>query len=132
MTISCRTHQMPENCGGQFYFTKAFDKFAPMGPVLLSPEESGKYKSVKLVTKVNGDVVQGSQCLQDMIFSATEKMSWMRQETTIPVGTAVMTGTAAGVGLFRKPQKFLKDSDVVEVELVGAGAGVLRNKMVTV
>ncbi|KAK4494335.1 hypothetical protein PRZ48_014633 [Zasmidium cellare] len=128
--ISCRTHQAPENCGWQFYFAKAFDKFAPMGPVLLNPE--ALTKDVKLVTKVNGDVVQESKCLEDMIFSINDILSWMSQETTIPAGTAVMTGTPAGVGLFRKPQLFLKDSDVVEIELAGAGAGVLKNKIVVV
>ncbi len=47
--------------------------------------------------------------------------------TTIPAGTAVMTGTAAGVGAFRKPKRFLQDGDVVEVEM--QKVGVLRNKM---
>lgn len=128
--ISCRKYQAPEACGWQFYFAKAFDKFAPMGPVLLSPE--ALTKDVKLVTKVNGDVVQESKCLEDMIFSINDILSWMSQETTIPAGTAVMTGTPAGVGLFRKPQLFLKDGDVVEVELAGVGAGVLQNKIVVV
>jgi 2-keto-4-pentenoate hydratase/2-oxohepta-3-ene-1,7-dioic acid hydratase in catechol pathway len=36
-----------------------------------------------------------------------------------------MTGTAAGVGVFRTPKTFLQDGDVVEVEM--EVAGVLRN-----
>jgi 2-keto-4-pentenoate hydratase/2-oxohepta-3-ene-1,7-dioic acid hydratase in catechol pathway len=47
--------------------------------------------------------------------------------TTIPQGTAVMTGTPAGVGAFRNPRRFLKDSDVVEVEI--SKVGILRNKI---
>jgi 2-keto-4-pentenoate hydratase/2-oxohepta-3-ene-1,7-dioic acid hydratase in catechol pathway len=47
--------------------------------------------------------------------------------TTIPAGTAVMTGTAAGVGAFQKPKKFLQDCDVVEVEM--QKVGTLSNRM---
>lgn len=38
-----------------------------------------------------------------------------------------MTGTAAGVGVFKSPPQFLKDSDIVEIEI--PGIGVLRNKI---
>lgn len=47
--------------------------------------------------------------------------------TTIPAGTAVMTGTPAGVGAFRKPKTFLQDGDVVKVEM--RKVGVLSNKL---
>jgi 2-keto-4-pentenoate hydratase/2-oxohepta-3-ene-1,7-dioic acid hydratase in catechol pathway len=45
--------------------------------------------------------------------------------TTIPAGTAVMTGTPAGVGAFRSPKTFLADGDEVEVEV--SDIGVLKN-----
>lgn len=38
-----------------------------------------------------------------------------------------MTGTLGGVGLFMKPQAFLKDGDEVAVEI--GGIGRLSNKM---
>jgi 2-keto-4-pentenoate hydratase/2-oxohepta-3-ene-1,7-dioic acid hydratase in catechol pathway len=47
--------------------------------------------------------------------------------TTIPKGTAVMTGTPAGVGIFRSPRRLLKDGDVVEVEI--SNIGILKNKI---
>ena len=47
--------------------------------------------------------------------------------TTIPQGTAVMTGTPSGVGAFRKPRSFLRDGDVVEVEV--SKVGILRNRI---
>lgn len=47
--------------------------------------------------------------------------------TTIPAGTAVMTGTAAGVGAFRKPKKFLEHGDLVEIEM--HDIGTLANTM---
>jgi 2-keto-4-pentenoate hydratase/2-oxohepta-3-ene-1,7-dioic acid hydratase in catechol pathway len=40
-------------------------------------------------------------------------------------GTVIMTGTPAGVGFARKPPLFLRDGDVVEVEV--GGIGILTN-----
>ena len=39
-----------------------------------------------------------------------------------------MTGTPSGVGLFMEPKGFLKDGDMVEVDVEGIGA--LRNRIV--
>jgi 2-keto-4-pentenoate hydratase/2-oxohepta-3-ene-1,7-dioic acid hydratase in catechol pathway len=39
-----------------------------------------------------------------------------------------MTGTPAGVGVFRKPPVFMKPGDVIEMEI--QGLGVLRNSVV--
>ncbi|KAK5047135.1 hypothetical protein LTR84_007078 [Exophiala bonariae] len=126
--LSCRFFQLPKNSGGQFFFAKAFDKFAPIGPVLVSPEQyEVAAKGRKLTTRVNGSVVQNVEIAKDMIFSPAQILSHMSQGTTIPAGTAVMTGTPAGVGAFRSPKSFLKDGDVVEVEI--GGIGVLKNTM---
>jgi 2-keto-4-pentenoate hydratase/2-oxohepta-3-ene-1,7-dioic acid hydratase in catechol pathway len=70
---------MPEQNGGQFYFAKAFDKFAPMGPVLVSPDIFKDGKGVKLTTRVNGEVMQEVEMTQDMIFSPARILSFMSQ-----------------------------------------------------
>ncbi|GAB7332796.1 hypothetical protein MBLNU13_g04526t1 [Cladosporium sp. NU13] len=49
----------------------------------------------------------------------------MSQETTIPAGTAVMTGTPAGVDAFQSPKSFLGDGDKIEVAV--SGVDTLRN-----
>ncbi|KAJ6096513.1 hypothetical protein N7486_007259 [Penicillium sp. IBT 16267x] len=124
--LSCRMFQLPQNSGGQFYFAKAFDRFAPIGPTLISPKlfKSGDFN---LVTKVNGEVRQRADFQKDMIFSSEKILSHMSQGTTIPAGTAVMTGTPQGVGAFLKPKSFLQDGDVVEIEM--GKVGTLRNKI---
>ncbi|KAJ6787999.1 hypothetical protein PWT90_01111 [Aphanocladium album] len=124
--LSCRKFQMPGNSGGQFFFAKAFDKFAPIGPSLISPQLFAAGMQ-KLVTKVNGEIRQTAHFESDMIFSAELILSHMSQGTTIPAGTAVMTGTPAGVGAFRKPKQFLQHEDVVEVEM--NKIGTLRNEI---
>ncbi|TPX15234.1 uncharacterized protein E0L32_004511 [Thyridium curvatum] len=127
--LSCRLFQDPDQMGGQYFFAKAFDKFAPIGPVLVSPEifaNGGQGR--KLTTKLNGKVMQEASIDEDQIFSPAQVLSWMSQATTIPAGTAVMTGTPAGVGYFHEPKRLLRDGDVVEIELEGLPA--LQNKIV--
>ncbi|KAJ5629926.1 hypothetical protein N7528_003583 [Penicillium herquei] len=127
--ISCRFFQLPEQSGGQFFYAKAFDKFAPVGPVLVSPHIFNKIKgTASLVTRVNGQVRQDTAIQTDMIFSPEQVLSWMSQSTTIPAYTVVMTGTPAGVGVFQKPRQLLKNGDVMEVEVTGLGR--LKNKVV--
>ena len=43
-------------------------------------------------------------------------------------GDIVSTGTPAGVGVFQKPQIFMKAGDVVEIE--AEGIGILRTPIV--
>jgi 2-keto-4-pentenoate hydratase/2-oxohepta-3-ene-1,7-dioic acid hydratase in catechol pathway len=74
---------------------------------------------MRLTTKVNGVVKQDSNT-NDMIFNVAQIVSHLSRGTTLRKGTVIMTGTPSGVGYFRK--EFLKDGDVVEVEIEGVGA----------
>ncbi|KAJ6133738.1 hypothetical protein N7523_000060 [Penicillium sp. IBT 18751x] len=126
--ISCRFFQLPEQSGGQFFYAKAFDKFAPIGPVLVGPESFEKTKEgARLITRVNGEIKQNTVIVKDMIFNPARVLSWMSQSTTIPAYTAVMTGTPSGVGAFHSPRQFLKNGDLIEVEITGIGT--LKNQI---
>ncbi|KAF4257335.1 hypothetical protein KXV22_009476 [Aspergillus fumigatus] len=126
--LSCRFFQLPKQSGGQFFYAKAFDRFAPVGPVLVHPSVWHKAeKTARLVTRVNGHVKQDSHLSTDMINTPARILSWMSQGTTIPAYTIVMTGTPAGVGAFQTPRQFLKDKDSVDIEITGLG--VLQNRV---
>lgn len=77
--ISCRKFQLPQNSGGQFFFAKAFDKFAPIGPTLISPELFANGTGYQVITKVNGEVRQTGDIMKDMIFPPSEILSHMSQ-----------------------------------------------------
>jgi 2-keto-4-pentenoate hydratase/2-oxohepta-3-ene-1,7-dioic acid hydratase in catechol pathway len=77
--ISCRLFQMPEQAGGQFFFAKAFDKFAPLGPTLINPNIFDGGKGVILTTRVNGKAVQEVEIMKDMIFAPAKILSFMSQ-----------------------------------------------------
>lgn len=65
--------------GGQFFFAKAFDKFAPIGPTLISPEIFANSTSFIVTTKVNGEIRQEANLKKDMIFSPETVLSHMSQ-----------------------------------------------------
>ncbi|GIK07247.1 hypothetical protein Aspvir_002905 [Aspergillus viridinutans] len=126
--LSCHFFQLPEQSGGQFFYAKAFDRFAPVGLVLVHLSLWHKAeKTARLMTRVNRQVKQDSHLATDMIYEPARILSWMSQGTTIPAYTIVMTGTPAGVSAFQSPRQFLKDKDLVEIEITGLG--VLKNRI---
>ena len=60
-----------------------------------------------------------------MIFRIDELIAYVSQVATLEPGDLIYTGTPAGVGVARTPQRFLKPGDVVEIEI--ESLGVLRN-----
>ncbi|KAK3367749.1 hypothetical protein B0H63DRAFT_535846 [Podospora didyma] len=114
------------SCGGQYTYAKGFDKFAPLGPRLVHPRHITPDARGRITTRVNGRTVQDSHF--DFIFPIDEVLAFLSQGTTIAAGTAILTGTPAGVGWFQDPKTSLKDGDVVEVEV--QPIGVLSNTIV--
>lgn len=117
--LTARLFQDPKVSGGQFSFSKAFDNFAPMGPMIVNATTFGPVAEKKIITTVNGRIVQESAV--DLIWSPAELVSFLSQGRTLPAGTAIMTGTPAGVGWFQEPQYSLQDGDLVEVSIDGIG-----------
>lgn len=78
--LSCRFFQLQPNSGGQFFYAKAFDRFAPMGPLLVSASRYGTTNAARrLKTRVNGKVVQDVEIAKDMIFTPAQVLSHMSQ-----------------------------------------------------
>lgn len=128
--VSSRWWQMPENGGGQHGFAKSFDGFAPVGPVIAAPEAVGGHDGVgilELVTRVNGEERQRAR-LDDLLFGVADLLIHLTKGVTVRAGTLIMTGTPGGVGFFMKPQRWLDEGDVVEVEI--SSIGVIRNRFV--
>ena len=120
--VSARWWQR-EGGGGQFSRGKSFDTFCPIGPVAPATSVPDP-QALRIVTRVNGHVMQDAPT-SGMIRSVARIIAEVSRGTTLAAGTVVLTGTPAGVGFGRKPPVFLKDGDVVEVEI--AGVGRVRN-----
>ncbi|KAH6650271.1 hypothetical protein F5144DRAFT_588788 [Chaetomium tenue] len=114
--------------GGQWSLGKGFDGWAPFGPGIVRAVggngggEGGirDPQGLGIRTRVNGQVVQDSTTA-DMVFGVARTVAFLSQGTTLMPGDVIFTGTPQGVGMGRKPQVWLKDGDVVEVELDGVG-----------
>jgi 2-keto-4-pentenoate hydratase/2-oxohepta-3-ene-1,7-dioic acid hydratase in catechol pathway len=127
--VSARAWQRdPKKAGGvpQWCFSKGFDKFAPLGPLLVSPSVVGNASDLTLRTLVNGEERQNTST-DDLLFGVEAIISFISQGTTLEAGTVVLTGTPSGVAMGMKEPKYLSDGDVVEVSI--SGLGRVRNKM---
>jgi 2-keto-4-pentenoate hydratase/2-oxohepta-3-ene-1,7-dioic acid hydratase in catechol pathway len=124
--VSARDWQLKKE-GKQWMVGKTFDTFAPIGPVIVTPDELPDPHQLPIRLRLNGQTMQDSNTSQ-MIFNVGAVVAYISQVFTIEPGDLIFTGTPPGVGFARKPPVFLKSGDVVEVEI--DGIGVLRNPVV--
>ncbi len=103
---------------------KNFEATGGFGPWMVTADEIAPDRQLKLQTRLNGEVVQDSHT-GHMIFPVARLISYASTIFTLVPGDVIVTGTPAGVGWSRKPPRFMKPGDVVEVEI--EGIGVLRN-----
>jgi 2-keto-4-pentenoate hydratase/2-oxohepta-3-ene-1,7-dioic acid hydratase in catechol pathway len=121
--VSARDIQFKDN---QITIGKNFDRFAPIGPCIVTTDELTDPGAVRLTTRLNGRTMQDGST-SEWLFPLPRVISFLSQVMTLEPGDIVTTGTPAGVGYFRKPQVFMKPGDVVEIE--AEGIGVLRNRI---
>jgi len=114
--------------GNQWCRGKSFDTFAPLGPAIVTPDEIRDPQSLNLKAYVNGEVRQSGNT-SDHIFSVRDLIVFLSGSTTLPAGTVIFTGTPTGAGFARNPPLFLKQGDVVTIEIEGLGS--LTNPVVT-
>lgn len=127
--VSARKWQREKAYAGgvpQFCFSKGFDKYAPLGPAIVSHPTVGDPGNLQLKTFVNGELRQDTNT-DDLIFDVPTIVSFVSQGTTLEKGSLIMTGTPSGVGMGQVPPKYLQDGDVVEVEIEKLGR--LRNRV---
>jgi len=109
---------------GQWFRGKSQDTFCPVGPRMVPVHDLGDAADLRVVQRLNGEVLQDSRTSR-LVFGVRELVSFVSRALTLLPGDLVLTGTPAGVGVFRTPKVSLRPGDVVEVEV--EGIGVLRN-----
>ena len=117
--VSARDWQLKKG-GGQWCRGKTFDTFAPLGPCLALKDEIRDPGRLRITTTVNGEVLQDSNT-SDLIFDIPALIEFLSGSTTLAPGTVILTGTPQGVGMARKPQRWLRAGDTVVVEIEGIG-----------
>ena len=110
--VSARDLQFAD---GQWTRGKSPDTFCPVGPLVPAAEIPDPH-DLRIRAIVSGEVLQDSTTA-NLIFGIDEVIAYASQTTTLEPGDLILTGTPAGVGVFRDPQRLLQPGDEVTIEI---------------
>ena len=147
--VSARDVQLPKT---QFYESKSYPTFTPVGPclVLLDEDELERFGDLRLRLWVNGELRQDAAVEDDMIYSPLEALQALSRFQRLDRGDLLLTGTPEGTALSAPPKpaeiiaaflppalkwklffqrqaqnpKYLRHGDIVEVA-IGTGDGAI-------
>ncbi|MDG4831486.1 fumarylacetoacetate hydrolase family protein [Solwaraspora sp. WMMD1047] len=111
----------------QFSLGKSFPGYGPVGPWLTTVDELADPDQLDLVCTLNGEQVQVGNT-RDMVFPVTELVAYLSGVGPLYPGDLIFTGTPPGVGMGRRPPRYLAPGDVLESRI--AGLGELRHRLV--
>jgi 2-keto-4-pentenoate hydratase/2-oxohepta-3-ene-1,7-dioic acid hydratase in catechol pathway len=116
--VSEREYQLER--GGQWDKGKNCETFNPLGPWLVTAEEIADPQALGLRLWVNGRLRQEGST-ENMIFGVHYLVWYLSQFMVLRPGDVINTGTPAGVALGLAGQPYLREGDVVELEIDGLG-----------
>ncbi|MGA9628141.1 MAG: fumarylacetoacetate hydrolase family protein [Bryobacteraceae bacterium] len=115
--VSARDFQMATT---QWMIGKTFDTFAPIGPAIVTAEEIEDPHNLDISLTLSGQVMQNSNT-RHLIFGVPKLIAFLSSVFTLEPGDIISTGTPGGVGMARKPPRWLKPGDEVVVRVAGLG-----------
>lgn len=105
----------------QWVRAKGADTFGPWGPWITTADEVGDPQDLRIRTWVSGELMQEASTAE-MHFSVAELIAFASESVTLDAGDVIATGTPAGVGVARRPQRFLAGGDTVRIAIDGLGS----------
>lgn len=105
---------------GQWTKGKSFPSFGPLGPWLVTPDEIGDVQNLDMWCDVNGERMQTGNT-RTMIFPVAHLVAYTSRFMRLDPGDVITTGTPPGVGMGKKPPRFLKAGDRVKLHIQGLG-----------
>ena len=99
---------------------KSFPTFCPIGPYVTTKDEIPDHRSLRLVTRLNGEVMQDA-ILSDLIWDIPDLIESYSKSIPFEPGDILSTGTPGGVGAGRNPPVFMKAGDTISVSVEGVG-----------
>jgi 2-keto-4-pentenoate hydratase/2-oxohepta-3-ene-1,7-dioic acid hydratase in catechol pathway len=113
--------------GGQFSLGKSRRGYGPIGPWVVTPDELTKPDDLALGCSVNGETMQDARTT-DLIFDVPQLITELSAVVPLLPGDVIFTGTPAGIGVVRKPPRFLQPGDTLQSWI--EGIGTIRNNIV--
>ena len=107
---------------------KNFERSGSLGPWIVTPDELDPMGELQVMTRVNGEERQ-NDTTDNLMFPFRYLISYLSTFYRLKPGDIIATGTPNGAGARFDPPRYLKDGDVVEVEV--PGIGILRNAVET-
>ena len=104
---------------GQWTRGKSPDTFCPVGPMVPASQVPDPH-ALPIRAIVSGETLQDSNT-SNLIFGIDEIISYASQTSTLEAGDLILTGTPAGVGVFRDPKRLLQPGDTVTIQIDGVG-----------
>src|SRR5215467_1679334 len=122
--VSARDIQLATS---QWTLGKSLSTFAPLGPHIVTRDEVPDPHTLDIRLSIGGETLQHSNT-REFIFGVPELIEYISRFITLEPGDIISTGTPSGVGLGRKPPRWLQAGDevVIEIEKIG----ILRNPVV--
>ena len=115
--VSARDLQFAD---GQWTRGKSPDTFCPVGPMTAAADVADPH-ALGIRAILNGETMQDSTTA-NLIFGIDEIISYASKTSTLEAGDLILTGTPAGVGIFREPQRLLQPGDEITIEIDGLGS----------
>lgn len=106
---------------------KSFDTTGPIGPWIVTDDEVADPLALEMRLFVNGELLQ-QETTAGMVYDIYQQIEHLSAAMTLEPGDILATGTPSGVGVARKPPRFLQVGDVMRAEI--DGIGVIENKVV--
>ena len=104
----------------QFGLGKSYPGFSPQGPWLVTPNELANPDDLELGCAIDGEEVQNSRT-SSMIYPVSKLVASLSANVTLYPGDVIFTGTPSGVGIGRKPQRFLRPGEHLRSWISGIG-----------
>ena len=105
---------------------KDFDTGNALGPWLVTADEIPDPQALTMITRVNGEEWSRGNS-RDMHHTFEQVVAYVSEEETLYAGEVLGSGTVGG-GCGNELGRFLKDGDVIELEV--SGIGILKNRIV--
>lgn len=124
--VTAKILPRPPEAGSVVVPLKCVDTFGPLGPTLIPARLIPDPQKLTMLCRVNGVEKQRFET-SDMVHTVAEVIEYITARITLNPGDVITTGTSLGIGIIKRPPEFLREGDVVEVQI--AGYPPLRNRV---